>query len=306
MNQAKKILITGGSGFIGTILTQALLSKGYSVIVADLSEPKIKHDGLTFEKLNLSNDEIPAKYDGTLHGIIHLAGKNIFGRWTKKFKKDVYNSRIESTRKIVEAISHWDNKPKVLVSASAFGFYGNTGELEVDESAECGKDFLATVCADWEEEAKKAEVFGVRTVQIRTAHVLGKGGLLAPLFVPFKFGLGAWIGKGKAWLPWAHVEDIINIYIFSLENEGLHGPVNTGAPEQIRQKGFMKMFGNAYGRYVLFSIPIFILYLRYGSLAYTFDNSTRMSSKKLLDAGFQYRHPKIKEALEEIVKSNTV
>ena len=302
----KTILITGGSGFIGTKLTQALLDKGYNVIVADMSEPRIKHESLTFEKLNVSKQEIPAKYDGVLHGIIHLAGKNIFGRWTKKFKKDVYESRIKSTKKIIETISNWNNKPKVLVSASAFGFYGDTGELEVDESAKCGTDFLATVCADWEEEAEKVKVFDIRTVQIRTAHVLGKVGILEPLFVPFRFGLGAWIGSGKAWFPWIHIVDIVNIYIFALENEGLHGPINTGAPEQVRQKDFMKMLGKAYGRYVLFSIPIFILYLRYGELAYTFDTSTRMSSKKLLDSGFQYKHPKLKEALEKIVKNNTM
>jgi uncharacterized protein (TIGR01777 family) len=303
MNERKTILITGGSGFIGTKLTEALLDKGCAVVVVDLSEPRIKHELLTFEKLNLSHDEIPKRYDGVLYGIIHLAGKNIFGLWTEGFKKSVYDSRIESTRKIVETISHWNNKPKVLVSASAFGFYGNAGEVEVNELAKSGTDFLAKVCVDWEAEAKKAEDYGIRTVQIRTAHVLGNGGLLSPLFVPFKFGLGAWIGKGKAWLPWVHIEDIVNIYIFAVENENLHGSVNTGAPEQIRQIDFMKMFGKAYGRYVLFSIPIFLLYLRYGDLAYTFDNSSKMSSGKLLEAGFKHKYPQLIEALEDVIKN---
>lgn len=305
MNEIKTILITGGSGFIGTKLTQALLDKGYAVVVADLGEPRIKHELLAFEKLNLSHNEIPKKYDGVLYGIIHLAGKNIFGRWTEGFKNVVYDSRIESTRKIVETILDWNNKPKVLVSASAFGFYGNAGETEVDELAKSGTDFLAKVCVDWEAEAKNAEDYGIRTVQIRTAHVLGNGGLLAPLFVPFRFGLGAWIGKGNAWLPWVHIEDIVNIYIFAVENESMHGPVNTGAPEQIRQKDFMKMFGKAYGRYVLFSIPIFLLYLRYGDLAYTFDSSTKMSSKKLLEAGFKHKYPQLIEALKNVIKNRS-
>lgn len=305
MNEIKTILITGGSGFIGTKLTQALLDKGYAVVVADLGEPRIKHELLAFEKLNLSHNEIPKKYDGVLYGIIHLAGKNIFGRWTEGFKNVVYDSRIESTRKIVETILDWNNKPKVLVSASAFGFYGNAGETEVDELAKSGTDFLAKVCVDWEAEAKNAEDYGIRTVQIRTAHVLGNGGLLAPLFVPFRFGLGAWIGKGNAWLPWVHIEDIVNIYIFAVENESMHGPVNTGAPEQIRQKDFMKMFGKAYGRYVLFSIPIFLLYLRYGDLAYTFDSSTKMSSKKLFEAGFKHKYPQLIEALKNVIKNRS-
>jgi len=303
MPERKTILITGGSGFIGTKLTQALLNKGYAVVVADLGEPRIEHEHLTFEKLDLSRDEIPKKYDGVFYGIIHLAGKNIFGRWTEEFKKGVYNSRIESTRKIVRVISLWNNKPRVFVSASAFGFYGNAGETAVEENFKSGTDFLANVCVDWEAEAKKAEDYGIRTVQIRTAHVLGKGGLLAPLFVPFRFGLGAWIGKGTAWLPWVHVQDIVNIYIFAIENEDLRGPVNTGAPEEIRQKDFMKMFGRAYHRYVLFSIPLFVLYARYGDLAYTFGNSTKMSSKKLSLAGFTHKHPQLKEALEDVVKN---
>lgn len=303
MSEIKTILITGGSGFIGSKLTQALLDKGYAVLVADLGEPRIKHERLIFEKLNLSVDEIPKKYDGELYGIIHLAGKNIFGRWTEGFKKGVYDSRIESTKKIVETVSRWNTKPKVFVSASAFGFYGNAGEIEVEEFAKSGTDFLAKVCIDWEIEAKKAEAFGIRSVQIRTAHVLGNGGLLAPLFLPFRLGLGAWIGNGNAWLPWVHIKDIVNIYIFALENESLHGPVNTGAPETIRQKDFMKMFGKSYGRYVLFSIPIFLLYLRYGALAYTFDNSVKMSSKKLFDFGFKHKHPQLKEALDDVVKN---
>jgi len=305
-NDLKTIFITGGSGFIGTKLTQALLDKGYAVVVADLREPRITHKLLTFEKLNLSHDEIPKKYDGVLYGIIHLAGKNIFGRWTDGFKKGVYDSRIESTRKIVGTIAQWSMKPKVFVSASAFGFYGNAGDAEVDESAESGADFLANVCVDWEREAKKAEEFGIRTVQIRTAHVLGHGGLLAPLFVPFTFGLGAWIGKGDAWFPWVHIEDMVHIYLFAVENENLHGSVNTGAPDLIRQKDFMKMFGKAFGRNVLFSIPIVLLYLRYGDLAYTFDNSVKMSSKKLIKAGFKYKHPKLREALGDVVRTKNL
>jgi len=303
VNETKTILVTGGSGFIGTKLTQALLDKGYAVVVSDLVKPKIKHERLTFKKSDLSIDKISKRYDGVLYGIINLAGKNIFGRWTEDFKKSVYESRIESTKKIIGTISHWNTKPKVFVSASAFGFYGNAGEGEVNESANSGTDFLAKVSVDWEEEAKKAEAFGIRSVQIRTAHVLGNGGLLAPLFLPFRLGLGAWIGTGSAWFPWVHIEDIVNIYIFSVENDSLHGPVNTGAPEKIRQKDFMKMLGKTYGRYVLFSIPIILLYLRYGALASTFNNSVKMSSKKLLEAGFKHKHPELKEALEDVVKN---
>ena len=299
---ASTILITGGSGFIGTRLTTALLDHGHSVVVADIVAPRIKHERLSFEKMDLSHDELPASYDGKIDGIVHLAGKNIFGRWTQSFKKEVRDSRIESTRKIVATISAWQTKPKTFVSASAFGYYGNAGETEVDESGAAGTDFLAGVCAEWEAESRKAETAGIRTVQIRTANVLGKSGLLAPLFVPFTFGLGAWIGTGKAWFPWVHVDDIVGIYVFALENENLSGPVNTAAPEQVRQKDFMKAFGASMHRWVLFSIPIFVLRMRYGALADTFDNGVRMSPQKVLATGYHYKYPKLADALTAVVQ----
>jgi uncharacterized protein (TIGR01777 family) len=293
----KTILVTGGSGFIGTKLTQALLDKGYAVVIADLGKPRIKHNNLSFIKLDVSQDTLPSAYDGKIQGIIHLAGKNIFGRWTESFKKGVYDSRIDSTRNLVDTISQWQVKPSVFVSASAFGIYGNKGDTVVDEHGGVGEDFLAHVCVDWEAESRKAEAFGIRTVQIRTAHVLGKGGLLAPLFVPFRFGLGAWIGKGNAWLPWVQIDDIVAIYIHALETESLTGPVNTAAPDTVHQKEFMKRFGSAMHKWVLFSIPIFVLKFAYGELALTFDNSVRMSSGKLIQSGFIFAYPELDDAL---------
>jgi len=295
----KTILVTGGSGFIGTKLTQSLLDKGYTVVVADLRKPQIEHTNLSFIKLDVSKDALLSEYDGKIYGIVHLAGKNIFGRWTEGFKKRVYDSRIVSTRNIVNTISKWNIKPQVFMSASAFGVYGNKGEEIVTERSSVGTDFLAHVCEDWEYEAHVAEGVGIRAVQIRTAHVLGKGGLLAPLFLPFKFGLGAWIGKGNAWIPWVHIDDIVAIYVFAIENEVLSGPVNTGAPELVRQKEFMKRFGKAMHKRVLFSIPIFLLRLVYGELALTFDTSVRMNSDMLTKAGFTFKYTHLDDALKQ-------
>jgi uncharacterized protein len=298
----KTILVTGGSGFIGSRLTKAFLALGYKVIVADMVPPRFTDEHLTFLKINLSTETLPKEYDGQIYAVVHLAGKNIFGRWTRAFKQEVYDTRINSTRQLVEAFASWQVKPSVFVSASAFGFYGDKGEELVHEVAAPGADFLSKVCVDWEAEAEKASSLGVRVVSIRTAHVLGKGGLLAPLFVPFRFGVGAWIGSGKAWLPWVHIDDIVAIYVFAVEHD-IRGPINTGAPELVRQKEFMKEFGRAMHRIVLFSIPIFILYLRYGELAYTFDNSTKMSSDTLVGAGFTYKYPTLTAALADVVQS---
>lgn len=297
----EKILIVGGSGFIGTKLSQALLNAGYSVCVLDFVPPSFTDENLSFLKIDMSKSQIPKEFDGEVSAIINLAGKNIFGRWTKGFKKGVYNSRILSTRNIVESIYWWGRKPEVFISASAFGFYGDKGENLVEENSTKGKDFLAEVCLDWEAEANKAKEFGVRVVNIRTALVLGNKGLLAPLFMPFRFGLGAWIGKGSAWFPWIHIDDVVGIYLFALSNKNVQGPINTVAPELVRQKEFMKIFGSVFKKRVLFSIPIFMLKLKYGDLAKTFNNSAKMSAQKILNLGYIFKYSKLSRALKQVV-----
>lgn len=138
-------------------------------------------------------------------------------------------------------------------------------------------------------------------MQVRTAHVLGQGALLAPLFKPFSLGLGAWFGTGKAWFPWIHIDDICSIYLFAIENPELNGPVNAGANEVVRQKDFMKTFGRSLGRPVFLSLPIPFVYLRYLSLAHTFNNSVKMSSAKLIQRGFRFKYPKLRECIDSIV-----
>lgn len=297
----KTILITGGAGFIGSRLTQVLLEKGYKVIVIDLNVSKLAlHERLQAFALDITKDVLPSVIENSVDAIIHLAGRNIFGKWTNEFKQSIYDSRILSTRKLIDAVALWQRKPESFVCASAFGFYGDKEDTCVDEMELSGTDFLAKVCVDWEKEAVRANELGIRAVCIRTANVLGNGGLLAPLFVPFKFGVGAWIGKGDTWFPWVHIEDIVRIYIFAVENASLKGSVNTSAPEYIKQKDFMKLFGQVLHRKVLFSIPIFVLRLIYKDLATIFTYGVKMDSSKLKALGFEFTYKNLSDAFKSL------
>lgn len=297
----KTILITGGAGFIGSRLTKVLLEKGHEVIVIDLNVSRLpSHERLQVFALDITKDSLPDCVSNNIDSIIHLAGRNIFGKWTDVFKQSVYDSRILSTRKLIDAISGWDKKPESFVCASAFGFYGNKGDELVSEVAPAGTDFLAKVCIDWEKEARRASNLGVRAVCVRTANVLGNGGLLAPLFVPFKFGLGAWIGKGNTWFPWVHIDDIVAIYIFAVENNSVSGSINTSAPEYVKQKEFMKLFGQALHRKVLFSIPIFVLRIIYKDLASIFTYGVKMDSSKLGALGFDFKYKNLSDAFKSL------
>ena len=302
----KSILVTGGAGFIGTHVSKRLLNLGYRVHVIDLVPPKHVHTQLSHEVLNLSESKLSNQLDGTIDAIVHLAGSNIFGRWTTDFKERIYNSRVLSTRNIVESIASWQHKPRALISASAFGFYGDGGEDILTEHSPAGTDFLAQVCVDWEKEANKAAELGVRCVQIRTAHVLGYRGVLGPLFTPFKYGLGSWIGRGHEWFPWTHIEDMARIYVRAIEDTSLTGPINTAAPQRVRQKEFMKLFGRAQNKPVLFRVPLWALRLRYFGLADTFRNSARIESSKLLHAGFVFTYPNLRAAFTQILSEKTI
>lgn len=297
----KTVLITGGSGFIGTQITRELLKKGYSVIVVDKSAPKIRDNNLTFITCELSKESLPNKYDGLIFAVIHLAGKNIFGRWSSYFKKELYDSRILSMRSLVRTFSSWKEKPNVVISASAFGYYGDKKDSLVTEDFKQGEDFGALLCHDWEEEAKKNTTIGIRTVLVRTANVLGDGGLLATLLFPFRHKFGFYLGKGEGWFPWIHIEDIVALYIYAIENEKVSGPINAAGEEYVTQKEFMVHLSKITKTWVTISIPIFLLYIRFGEFALSFNNSVKMSSHKIESLGFVFTYKKLDKALTSII-----
>ncbi|MBT9164819.1 MAG: Epimerase family protein [candidate division WS2 bacterium] len=234
-------------------------------------------------------------------GTSHLAGKNIFGRLNKRVKQEIYQNRVMGTKNLVNTLSMLQQKPKVLVSASAVGYYGDRGEEDLYEDSGPGGDFLSEVCVNWEKEAQEAEKFGIRTVQIRTAPVLGPGGLLSKILPLYKWGLGGPLGHGQQWFPWIHIEDIVGIYTFVIERETIKGPVNSCSLEIVRNEEFSKILVGVLGRPAFLKVPKFALKLVLGELGREILASQKVQPRKLLQNDFSFKFPDLKSALENIL-----
>lgn len=279
-----KIILTGGTGFIGRALSRRLLERGDEAVL------------LTRKQIPPS----PSSLEG-IDAVINLAGEPIAGRWTKEKKEKIRGSRIDTTRAITVALTKVRQKPKLLINASAVGYYGDTKEAAVDESSPTGCDFLAGVCHEWEEAAKEAEKEGVRVVRLRFGVVLEKdGGALKKMLPPFKLFVGGPIGSGNQWFPWIHRDDLIGAILFALENKTVSGPVNVVAPEQIRQKEFSKIIGKVLRRPSWLPVPSFVLKLLLGEMAEMLLTGQKVIPKKLTETGFRFQFPDPESALKAI------
>ncbi len=298
------ICITGGSGFIGTQMTKHFVEQGHQVIIFDLVAPKVSHPNVSFFKLNIVHDEIPSILE-TCDVVVHLSGASIFNRWTTAYKKEIYDSRILSTRKLVEFFSIHKpatKKPITFVCASAVGFYGEGSEDVLEESHRSGDDFLAQVCVDWEHEAQKAVEYGIRVVSIRTGIVLGAGGgMLAKLVPIFRLGLGGRLGTGKQWFSWIHMEDVIAIYEAAVLDTRLSGPVNAVTKDSIRNRQLVDSLAHALHRKAFFVLPRWFLKIVLGEFSQAILMSQHVVPKKLQEIGFVYKYPTIESAFETLV-----
>ena len=304
-----KILITGGTGFIGREIVKIISKKGWEAVILVRQNELISENLYTLPGIRFVEYEyglkgiIPSELISWSDGIINLAGEPIFSfRWTREKKKKILASRIAITRQIVkglEAIE--DDKKRVLINASAVGYYGDRGSEKLRESDHPGDDFLAKVCRRWESEAIKAQSYGVRVVLLRTGIVLGKdAGALKKMITPFKFGLGGPLGEGSQYFSWIHLEDIARAYIFALENADLQGAVNASAPNPVTMKEFARVLGKILGKSYSFSTPEFILDLMMGEVAKTVTTGQRVIPFKLLEKGFKFKYPFIYKALEDV------
>ncbi|MBI4843550.1 MAG: TIGR01777 family protein [Nitrospirae bacterium] len=312
------ILITGGTGFIGSALTRELRNSGHTVIITTRHSSDSK-DKITWNPPALLPSDIISEIDA----VINLAGEPIAPeRWTEERKKRIMSSRVETTRALVASIKQNEEHaplslptgqagplfrgerkrlPKVLISASAIGYYGAHEDEYVTEDTPPASDFLAEVCKAWEAEALKAQESGIRVVLIRIGGVLeSDGGALKQMMIPFKFFAGGPIGSGRQWLSWIHRDDLTGIIRFALENDFISGPVNGTAPNPVRNREFSTALGKAMKRPSFLAVPAFIVKLTLGELGSVLLTGQRVLPEKALKAGYKFRYPDLDDALKAI------
>ena len=296
-----KVVVAGGTGFIGKNLISQLIAAGDSVTL-------LTREGQVPEKFN--NKLAVQPWDGKSSGawtqvidgadaVINLCGEGIANkRWSKKQIAVLRSSRLEPTRAIVQAIRSAKVGPKVLINASAVGFYGNTSEEEVSENYPQGKGFLPELCADWEASAREVEPLGVRLVLPRIGIVLGSGqGALQKMIPPFKFFLGGALGSGKQWFPWIHIQDVVSLIIFAIKNDTLSGPVNICAPYPVRMNEFCATLGSVINRPSWVTVPPFALKLLLGEMSAMILGGQKAIPQKALKNGFKFRYSFLESAL---------
>ncbi len=298
-----KILLTGGTGFLGRHLIAGLQRQSHTLIILTRN-PHPPQPTTGVRSIHWDAKTVGAwaeEIDGA-DAVINLAGESIGARrWTSVQKERIRSSRIDATRAVVQAIERAARRPEVLVNASAVGYYGNVPEGEVTEDFPAGKDFLGETCLAWENEARKVERLGVRLVLPRTGIVLDKqGGALQRMLLPFRFFVGGPLGSGEQWFPWIHIEDEVGAMIFALGKKNLSGPVNCVAPEAVRMREFCRALGRAMGRPSWAPVPSFVLKIVLGEMSTLVLDGQRVLPKKLLEAGYEFKFPKLEEALNQI------
>ncbi len=294
-------LVTGATGFIGSKLVNALLSAGDRVNYLGRSRSKSLDSRAAFHCWN-AGEKPPLNSVPRLDAVIHLAGEPIAQRWTAEAKKRIYESRVVGTRDLVSAIGELKHKPAVLVSASAIGYYGSRGDEILIEQSKPGSGFLANLCIQWEQEAHKAQEFGLRVVSIRIAMVLGQnGGALQKMLTPFRLGLGGKLGSGSQWMSWIHVDDLIKLFIFAAENEAVVAAMNGASSGPVTNTEFTKTLAGVLHRPAPWAIPQFVLKMAFGEMSEVLLDSARVMPNAAEQAGFRFEYPDLRKALEESV-----
>jgi uncharacterized protein len=291
-----RVFISGASGLIGRALTPALAADGQQAV------PLVRRAPRPGEvQWNPAEPLDPDKLAGC-DALVNLAGKNIAGRWTEKFKQEVRDSRVLGTQTLARAATEAYRRtggPRVFLSASAIGYYGNRGDDLLTEESSPGSGYLADVTQQWEAATNSARAAGLRVVNLRIGVVLAReGGALPSMLLPFRLGLGGRIGSGQQFWSWISIDDVVGVILFALQSESLRGPVNVVSPEPARNAEFVRALGEELHRPTIFPLPAFVVHTLFGEMGDTaLLGSARLEPAKLKAAGYQFRHPRLKDAL---------
>ncbi len=296
-----RVLISGASGLLGRALTGALQAAGHQPVALVRRAPRA---GEMQWDPNQPLD--PANLAGS-DAVVHLAGRNIAGRWTEQFKREVLDSRVRGTLTLATAVAagyRQTGQPRIFLCASGAGYYGNRGDEVLTEESPAGRGFLAEVCRQWEAASNPASEAGARVVNLRTGVVLARdGGALKPMLPPFKLGLGGRVGSGQQYWSWISLDDEIGVMMFVLQNDSLHGPVNAVGPAPVRNAEFVRALGNVLHRPTIFPLPEWLVKTLLGEMGEELLlTSARVLPAKLQAAGYRFAHPQLLEALQTALR----
>lgn len=293
--------ITGATGLIGPQLVGALQREGWqvSVLSRDPERAQAKLGGeVEAFAWDLMSEPAPVEALSGRDAVVHLAGEPVSQRWSSASKRAIRESRVLGTANLIAGLGAAEDRPAVLLSSSATGYYGPRGIEPLDEEAPPGQDFLAEICLAWEQAAERAGELGMRVVRVRTGVVLDhSGGALAKMLPPFQLGIGGPVAGGQQYLPWIHTEDLVGIMLAALSDERWSGPVNGTAPTPVTNRDFSKALGRVLHRPSLLPVPGFALQLLYGEMAEIVTGGARVVPAKPLMLGYEFRHPELEQAL---------
>ena len=299
-----RVLVTGATGFVGRRLLRKLDSPVVLSRNAAKAEVALKEFGVKAYAWDPMKGPPPAKAFDGIDAVIHLAGDPVAeGRWTKAKKDRIRDSREIGTQNLVAGLAALSKKTSVLVSASAVGIYGDRGDEKLDERSRPGSGFLADVCAAWEREAGRAAEVGVRVAMIRIGIVLGPGGgALGKMLTPFKLGIGSPLGSGRQYMPWVHLDDLVEMLLFAAREPNVHGPLNGVAPTPVTNREFTKTLGKVLGRPTFMpSVPGFVLKTMLGEFAEVLLASQRVVPQAALAQGFAFKFAELEPALRDVL-----
>lgn len=294
------ILMTGGTGFIGSRLTQKLIEDGHHIYVLTRT-PKSYKDS---QSITFISFDYPMRRLPFIHAIINLAGESIFGYWSNKKKEKILMSRIKTTEKLLKIVMQMKEKPNVFINGSAIGFYGiSEKQMFTEKTTQPGNDFLANVVVQWEDCAKLAEDLGIRTVYARFGLVLDKNyGALPLMSIPIKLGVGGKIGDGNQWISWIHIDDCINLLTFALTNKAIFGPLNITAPHPMTNDTFIKTAAKILRRPSFLTTPRLLMRTVLGEMSGLITKGQYVLPQKAIDNNFTFMYPELKDALTKIYK----